>query len=155
MRGARVLFLCTGNSARSLLAEALLRHLGGPDFEAHSAGTHPKGVNPYTEQALARAGITAEGLRSKSLDEYLDQRFEHVITVCDSAAEECPTFPGTPNRIHWSFPDPAAVEGSDADKLAAFQQTLEGMRPRVAAFIEAARSASPAASEERSRQWQN
>jgi arsenate reductase len=141
MSQIRVLFLCTGNSARSIIAEALLRSLGGADFEVHSAGTHPKGVNLYTEKVLQQAGIEPAEFRSKSMDEYLDQKFDYVITVCDNAAEECPVFPGDPERIHWSFPDPAAVEGTDVVKLAAFQQTLREMRQRLDGFVPVARRA--------------
>jgi arsenate reductase len=131
----RVLFLCTGNSARSIIAEALLRELGGDDFEVHSAGTRPKGLNPFTLTVLRQEGIDPSGFNSKSMSVYTNQSFDYVITVCDSAAEECPTFPGAPERIHWSFPDPAEAEGTDLEKLAAFQTTLREMRRRVAPFI--------------------
>ncbi len=135
MTAIRVLFLCTGNSARSIIGAAMLRQLGGDAFDVHSAGTHPKGVNPYSVRVLARAGIDASGERSKSVDEYAGQSFDYVITVCNDAAEECPVFPGAPRRIHWSFPDPAAVEGGDDEKLAAFERTAGAMRERVAAFV--------------------
>jgi arsenate reductase len=136
----RVLFLCTGNSARSLIAEAVLRQIGGDEFEAHSAGTRPKGVNPRTVRVLEQSGITATPLESKSLDLYVNDRdFDYVITVCDNAAEECPVFPGNATRLHWSFPDPAAVEGSDADMLDAFEETLRGMRETIDLFIPIAR----------------
>jgi arsenate reductase len=135
----RVLFLCTGNSARSVIAEALLRQEGGAAFEVFSAGTHPKGLNPYTLKVLDQASLEVEGFRSKSIDEFAGQTFDYVITVCDSAAEECPVFPGQPSRIHWSFPDPAAVEGSDAEKMAAFKETLAGMQRRLRKFVPAAR----------------
>ncbi len=135
MKPVRVLFLCTGNSARSLIAEALLTEFGGADFEVHSAGTHPKGVNPYTERVLTEQNLSTAGLRSKSLDLFMGLQFDYVITVCDAAAEECPIFPGAPDRIHWSFFDPAAAEGADLVKLAAFRETLRGMRRRIEAFI--------------------
>jgi arsenate reductase len=141
MNPIRVLFLCTGNSARSVIAEALLKSLGGEDFEVYSAGTHPKGINPYTEIVLQQAGIDPAQFHSKSMDEYLDRDFDYVITVCDNAAEECPVFPGDPQRIHWSFTDPAAVEGTDVVKLSAFQQTLREMRQRLEGFIPVARRA--------------
>lgn len=134
-----VLFLCTGNSARSIIAEALLRNLGGADFDVYSAGTHPKGINPFTQKVLQQARLDEVEFRSKSMDEYLDRKFDYVITVCDNAAEECPVFPGDPERIHWSFTDPAAVEGTDVVKLAAFQQTLREMRQRLEAFVPVAR----------------
>ena len=139
MTPIRVLFLCSGNSARSVIAEALLRQIGGAGFEAYSAGTHPKGINPYTERALEQAGLTLDGFRSKNVAEFVGQSFDYVITVCDSAAEECPVFPGASERIHWSFPDPAAVEGSDVQKLAAFQETVRGMRRRLELFVPVAR----------------
>jgi arsenate reductase len=138
MTPIRVLFLCTGNSARSIIAEALLKSSGRDAFEVHSAGTEPKGLNPFTEKVLEQDGFPTDDLRSKSLNEYLDQRFDYVITVCDRAAERCPVFPGDPERIHWSFADPAAVEGSDVVKLAAFQATLREMRQRISLFMQVA-----------------
>lgn len=139
MKAVRVLFLCTGNSARSVIGAALLTRQGGEDFEVHSAGTHPKGINPYTLRVLSQAGIDASGERSKSVSEYAGQTFDYVITVCDQAAEECPVFPGAPERIHWSFEDPAAVEGTDEEKLAAFRRTLREMQARVSTFAAVAR----------------
>ncbi len=126
-----VLFLCTGNSARSVIAEALLKDLGGSDFEVHSAGTHPKGINPLTTKVLQQAQLDVSGLRSKDVYEFSGQDFNYVVTVCDNAAEECPTFPGRVERLHWSFPDPAAVQGSEAIKMRAFEETLAGMRERT------------------------
>ena len=134
-----MLFLCTGNSARSVIAEALLKEMGGADFEAHSAGTHPKGINPYTVRTLELAHFDTSELRSKGIGELEAQQFDYVVTVCDNAAEECPVFPGAPERIHWSFPDPAAVEGADAVKMLAFEETLRGMRRRLDLFIPVAR----------------
>ena len=113
MTPIRVLFLCTGNSARSIIAEALLKSAGGDDFEVYSAGTEPKGLNPFTVQVLEQERFDTRRPPLQDMDEYLDQRFDYVITVCDRAAEQCPVFPGDPQRIHWSFPDPAAVEGTD------------------------------------------
>ena len=137
----RVLVLCTGNSARSIIAEALLRTMGGDAFEVHSAGTQPKGINPYTVRVLGEAGIDVRGARSKHMDEFLGETFDYVITVCDQAAEQCPIFSGAPERIHWSFPDPAAVEGTDDAKLAAFRRTVREMRTRLVTFIPAAERA--------------
>ena len=136
-----VLFLCTGNSARSILAEALLRQIGGEDFVVYSAGTEPKGINPYTERVLGQEHIDVSQFYSKSMNEFLGERFDYVITVCDDAAERCPVFPGDPERIHWSFPDPAAVEGEDVVRLAAFQETLRGLRRRIEPFVIVARNA--------------
>ena len=141
MNPIRVLFLCTSNSARSVIAEALLKEMGESDFEVYSAGTHPKGLNPFTLKVLEQDHIDITGFRSQDMAEFVGQHFDYVITVCDQAAEECPVFPGDPQRIHWSFPDPAAIEGSDVVKLAAFQETLRGMRRRLALFIDVARRA--------------
>lgn len=141
MTPIRVLFLCTGNSARSLMAEALLRSLGAGAFEVHSAGTRPTGVNPFTELVLEEEDLPVAGLRSKDAGEFAGEQFDYVITVCDSAAEECPVFPGAPKRIHWSMKDPAAVDGSDAEKEAAFRTTLLGLRERIQGFIPVARGA--------------
>jgi arsenate reductase len=142
----RVLFLCTGNSARSILAEALLKEMGGDDFEVYSAGTDPKGLNPYTVKVLAQEHMDAADFHSKSLNEFIGQTFDYVITVCDNAAERCPVFPGDPERIHWSFPDPAAVEGDEAVKMAAFLEVLRGLRRRLDPFVIVARDAANAAS---------
>jgi arsenate reductase len=139
----RVLFLCTGNSARSIIGEATLRMLGGDAFDVASAGTHPTGINPYTLRVLSESGAGTDGLRSKHMDEYLGETFDYVITVCDDAAEECPIFPGQPVRLHWSFSDPAKVEGDDDVKLAAFRSTLARMRERVDGFISSVRPLSP------------
>ena len=133
-RPIRVLFVCTGNSARSLLGEALLRHHGGDHFEVFSAGTHPAGVNPLTTRVLAEAGIPTDGLRSKSVNEYLDQSFDYVITVCDNARQVCPVFPGVHESMHWGYDDPAAVDGDEATRLAAFRRTATAMGERVNQF---------------------
>ena len=134
-RPIRVLIVCTGNSARSILAEALLRQHGGDDFEVHSAGTEPKGINPFTERVLDEAGIDHSWARSKSVSEYLGQTFDYVITVCDQARQVCPVFPGVHETLHWGYEDPAAVEGSEDERLAAFRSTLTMMGTRIQAFI--------------------
>lgn len=141
MNPIRVLFLCTGNSARSVMAEALLKDMGGAGFEVYSAGTEPKGINPLTAKVLGQAGFDYTGFHSKNVNEFIGRDFDYVITVCDQAAERCPIFPGDPNRIHWSFPDPAAVEGTDVVKLGAFQETMRGLRQRLSTFIPVARRA--------------
>jgi len=141
----RVLFVCTGNSARSQLAEALLQQHGGPAFEVHSAGTEPRGVSPYTVRALAEVGIDWSAARSKSVDEFLGQPFDYVITVCDRARQSCPVFPGSYNSLHWGLEDPAEVEGSDAEKLAAFERTRMEVMTRLHPFIELALRARGAA----------
>lgn len=140
-RPIRVLFVCTGNSARSILAEALLRARGGTDFEVHSAGTEPKGIHPLTLRVLSEAGIPTDGLRSKSVTEYLGQRFDYVITVCDRARQVCPVFPGEHASLHWGYEDPAAVEGSEEERLAAFRGTLLAMGERIGQFVVLARRA--------------
>ena len=134
----RVLFVCTGNSARSIMAEALLRRHGSDRFEVHSAGTDPRGVNPLTLRVLADAGIDASWARSKSVNEFLGQRFDYVITVCDRARATCPVFPGSTNTMHWGLDDPSEVQGTDEEKLAAFRGTETEVSARLRPFIEIA-----------------
>src|SRR6266849_1446351 len=118
----RVLFLCTHNSARSQMAEGLLRHLGGQRFDVFSAGTEASRVRPLAIRAMAELGIDISGQQSKALERYLDQSFDAVITVCDQANEVCPVFYGAKQRLHWSFPDPSAARGSEAEQLAVYRQ---------------------------------
>src|SRR5438067_4649937 len=113
----RVLILCTGNCARSQMAEGLLCHLAGDRFDVYSAGTKPSAVNPLAISVMAERGIDISSHRSKHLDEFRSQSFDYVITVCDDAAEACPIFLGRAHRIHWDFPDPAAVTGTEEEKL--------------------------------------
>jgi len=131
----RVLILCTANSARSQMAEGLLRHLAADRMEVFSAGTRTTSVNPFAIQAMAERGIDISHHRSKHLNEFLGQPFDYVITVCDAAAESCPIFPGKAERIHWSFPDPAAVEG-EAAKAEAFRNVRDGLEARFKAWLE-------------------
>jgi arsenate reductase len=133
----RVLFLCTGNSARSQMAEALLRWLSGGRAEVHSAGTHPRpDVHPMAVATLARQyHLTTEALFPKSLDQYVDQPFDYVITVCDQAAEACPVFPGAAARLHWSLPDPAAAEGTLDDQRRAFHRTAADLEARLRTWL--------------------
>jgi arsenate reductase len=131
----RVLFVCTGNSARSVMAEALLRHHGGAAFEVQSAGTEPRGINPLTLRVLAAAGIDASWARSKSVDEFLGQSFDYVITVCDQARQSCPVFPGGGATFHWGYEDPAAAEGTDDERLLAFRRVLMQLGERIQQFI--------------------
>jgi thioredoxin type arsenate reductase len=135
----RVLFLCTGNSARSQMAEALLRQAGDGDFQVESAGTDPKGVNPYTLRVLADSGIDWSGARSKSAQEFLGQHWDYVITVCDRARQSCPVFPGQYDSLHWGIDDPADVEGTDEERLAAFRTAYLELSMRVRPFITLAR----------------
>lgn len=134
----RVLFVCTGNSARSVMAEALLRRHGADRFEVHSAGTEPKGINPLTLRVLAEAGIDASWARSKSVDEFLDQPFDHVITVCDQARQSCPVFPGVHETLHWDLEDPAAAQGDDDARMAVFRRVFSQLDERIAPFAAAA-----------------
>ena len=124
-RPTRVLILCTGNSARSQMAEALLRARGGHRFEVYSAGVAPKGVHPLAVQAMAEVGIDISGARSKGVTEFLGQPMDYVITVCDHANETCPVFPGAVTRLHHSFEDPAAVPGDEAARLAVFRRVRD------------------------------
>lgn len=130
----RVLFLCTHNSARSQMAEALLRNLAGEKFETFSAGTEQTRVHPLAIRAMQDLGVDMSGHRSKTLDEYRDREFDFVITVCDRANESCPVFPGRGKRIHWSFDDPSAATGDDEQRLAAFRTIRDDIRDRLIAF---------------------
>jgi len=130
----RVLFVCTGNSARSIMAEALLRQHGGDRFEVHSAGTEPRGINPLTLQVLSDAGIDASWARSRSVTEYLGERFDFVITVCDQARQVCPVFPGVHESLHWGYEDPAEATGTDEERLAVFRRVFIQMSERVRQF---------------------
>ncbi|HJZ65558.1 MAG TPA: arsenate reductase ArsC [Candidatus Acidoferrum sp.] len=130
----RVLILCTGNSARSQMAEGFFRKLGGADYEVHSAGIYPSTVNPLAIEAMREIGIDISGHRSKSVDEFAGQSFDTVITVCDFAAEHCPIFPGSPQRMHWNLPDPAAV-GSHDQKLAGFRSIRDELASLIRKFL--------------------
>lgn len=134
-RPIRVLFVCTGNSARSIMAEALLRQHGGSAFEVHSAGTEPKGINPLTLRVLAEAGIEGSWARSKSVDEFVGQSFDYVITVCDQARQSCPVFPGATAPLHWGYEDPAAAEGTDEERLVVFRRVFTQLGGRIHQFI--------------------
>ncbi len=130
----RVLILCTGNSARSQMAEGLLRHDAGNVYSVFSAGTKPTHVRPEAITVMQEAGIDISGHRSKSVDEFAGQNFDYVITVCDNAKESCPIFPAKTQRIHWSIEDPAAVQGSEKERLAAFRLARDELRERLKAF---------------------
>jgi thioredoxin type arsenate reductase len=134
-RPIRVIFVCTGNSARSQMAEALLRHDGGARFEVVSAGVDPRGVHPMTIKALAKVGIDITGARSKSVSEFLGQRFDYVITVCDRARAICPVFPGGSETLHWGLDDPAEAEGTEAERMAVFDRVLKEVSARIHAFM--------------------
>ena len=130
----RVLILCTGNSARSQMAEGLLRHDAGHACEVFSAGTKPTQVRPEAIAVMREAGIDISGHRSKSVDEFEGQDFDYVITVCDNAKESCPIFPAKTIRIHWSIDDPAAVQGPEEERLAAFRRIRDELRARLQTF---------------------
>jgi arsenate reductase len=137
MSKKRVFFLCTGNSARSQMAEGLVNHFLGDRWEAFSAGTAPSGyVHPLAVQALADLGIDAASQRSKSTDEFRDVDFDAVITVCDQAAQNCPIWLGKGQRKHLGFPDPAAATGSGKERLAAFRRVRDGLKQEVLAYLE-------------------
>jgi Protein-tyrosine-phosphatase len=130
----RVLFLCTHNSARSQMAEALLRHRNGDRFEVASAGTEQTRVHPLAIEAIRELGIDMSGHSSKTLDRFLSERWDYVITVCDRANDSCPVFPGAGERIHWSFSDPSAATGSDEDRLEVFRRIRDEILQRIRAF---------------------
>jgi arsenate reductase len=130
-RRVRILVLCTHNSARSQMAEGILRHLGGVRVEVHSAGTVATRVHPLAIAAMAEKEIDISGQRSKHLDEFAGQAFDSVITVCDNARESCPVFPGAPEKIHWSIPDPSAVEGDEATRARAFRVASDELMTRI------------------------
>jgi len=132
----RVLILCTGNSARSQMAEGLLRHDGGAAFEVASAGTKPSHVRPEAIAAMGQIGIDILTHRSKSVDEFAEQAFDYVITVCDNARESCPVFPAATQRIHWSLDDPAAVQGSEEQRLTEFRRVRDQLRMLLREFVE-------------------
>ena len=127
----RVLFLCTHNSARSQMAEGLLRALAGDRFEAMSAGTEATHVRPLAIRAMRELGVDISGQESKTLDRYLREPFDYVITVCDDANEACPFFPGAANRLHWSFEDPSRAKGSEEERLAVFGSVRDRIRQRI------------------------
>lgn len=132
----RILVLCTGNSCRSIMAEALFHQLAGDRVAVESAGSAPAGyVNPRTIQVLDEAGIEHGWARSKSMRDFLDHEFDHVLTVCDDAAEACPVFPGPAIRTHWSIPDPARATGTDDEVLRVYRATLADLRGRIEAFL--------------------
>ncbi len=138
----RVLFLCTGNSARSQMAEAFLRKYAGDRFEAHSAGLEPKNIHPLAIQVMREKGIDISNQASKGVDTYLGKTlFQYLVTVCDDAEKNCPTvWPGVNQRMHWSFEDPAAFEGTDEEKLAKFREIRDKVEQRLKSWLEAQRN---------------
>jgi arsenate reductase (thioredoxin) len=136
-----VLFLCTGNSCRSQMAEGLLRHLAGDRFDVASAGTQPVGLNLGAVAVMQEIGIDISSHRSKRVDEYMDARFDYVITVCDRARESCPVFRGAEATLHWSFDDPAAAQGTLKERKVVFQRVRDEIAERINQFIEGSISA--------------
>jgi len=132
----KVLILCTGNSARSQMAEGLLRHIAGDRFEVESAGTSASFVRPQAIAVMDEIGIDISTHRSKCLDEFLSKSFDYVITVCDNANQTCPTFPGNAERIHWSFEDPAEFKGTDDEVLAVFRSVRDNIHKHLYEFAE-------------------
>jgi arsenate reductase len=130
----RVLVLCTGNSARSQMAEGLLRQEAGDRFEVFSAGTKPSFVRPEAISVMNEIGIDISGQRSKSVDEFAGQELDYVITVCDNAKEACPLFPGSAKRLHWPFEDPASAQGSDDERKAIFRKVRDQIHGRIMTF---------------------
>ena len=131
----RVLFVCTHNSARSQMAEGFLRAFGGDRFEVASAGTEARGIHPFAIQAMAEEGIDISTHESKTIDRYLGEPFDLVITVCDDAAEACPVFPNARARRHWSFPDPSSAIGDDERRFAVFAEVRDAIRERIEAEL--------------------
>jgi arsenate reductase len=137
MSKQKILFLCTGNSARSQMAEAFIRKYADDRFEAHSAGLEPKGLNPLTVKVMDEVGIDISGQISKGVDTYLGKKyFQYLVTVCDDADKNCPTvWPGVNQRMHWSFQDPAAVEGSEEEKLAKFREVRDLIEKKIRTWL--------------------
>ena len=135
LKKTRLLVLCTGNSARSQMAEGLFRAMGGGHYEVFSAGTQPSQVRPEAIAVMREIGIDISAHRSKSIDGFAGQPFDYVVTVCDNARDNCPVFPGGGQRIHWSLEDPAAVQGTEEERCAAFRSIRDRLKERVRAFV--------------------
>ncbi|MGO9270249.1 MAG: arsenate reductase ArsC [Terriglobia bacterium] len=133
----RVLFVCTENSSRSQMAEGFLRHLGGDDFEALSAGAEPTSVNPLAVEVMKEVGIDISGQRAKDVSDFLGQNFQYLIRVCDRVRERCPVLPGAVWYLDWSFEDPATAAGAAAERLAVFRRIRDDIEKRIAEFIAA------------------
>jgi len=135
MTTPKVLFLCTGNSCRSQMAEGLLRNWAGDLLEVTSAGTNPVGLNPLAVRAMAEIGIAISSQKSKHIDSLAEEEFTHVITVCDSAREACPTFPATTQTLHWSFRDPADAQGTDEERMKVFTRVRNEIDEKIGEFV--------------------
>ncbi len=136
MKGnVRVLFLCTGNSARSQMAEGWLRHLSAGRVQVYSAGTEPRGLHPLAVRVMAERGVDISGQRSKPVSEFQGQAFDYVVTVCDRARQSCPSFPGA-RTLHWDLPDPVEAHGSEEDRLQAFRSVRDELESRIRALLQ-------------------
>lgn len=133
--GKKILFLCTGNSARSQMAEGWMKFLGPKDWQIQSAGIFPSYVHPLAIRAMEEVGVDISGQVSKSTDQFLDQRFDYLITLCDNAAMVCPVFPGEGKRLHWPFEDPAAVIGTIEERMVAFRRIRDEIKARIEEFL--------------------
>ena len=131
----KILFICTGNSCRSQIAEGFLKHIAGSVFEASSAGTNPSLINPYAIEVMNEKGIDISKQRSNPLQEFIDDKFDFIITVCDNAKASCPVFPGKCKLIHWNLEDPAKIRGNGKERLAAFRLTRDEIERRVGNLI--------------------
>jgi len=136
MEKKRVLFLCTGNSCRSQMAEGFLRHLGGDRFDAYSAGTNPTQVNPLSIEAMKELDIDISAQKSKPASEFIGQKFDYLITVCDNAKQTCPAFAGGYTKFHWNLKDPAEAEGREEEKMAIFRELRDKIRVKIEEFID-------------------
>jgi len=135
MMKKKVLFLCTGNSARSQMAEGLLRHLAGDKFDVFSAGVNPAQVNPLAIKVMSEIGIDISHHRSKSAMEFIGQKFNYVITVCDNARQTCPVFPGEYEKIHWDIEDPAEARGNEEERLSIFRKIRDKIKENILSFL--------------------
>lgn len=135
MAKERILFLCTGNSARSQMAEGLLKSLAGNQFEIFSAGIKPTKVNPLTIKVMHEIGIDISGYRAKSVSEFINRKFDYIITVCDNARQTCPVFPGKYQKISWDLEDPVSAYGTDEDNLMLFRKTRDSIKQRISNFL--------------------
>lgn len=131
----KIIFICTANSCRSQMAEGLLREMSNGQFEVYSAGTSPSFVNPLTVKVMGELGIDISAQRSESIDDYIGDEFDYVITVCGRAEEECPMFPGNAKRIHWPIDDPAEANGTDDNILKAFREARDDLKRRIESLI--------------------
>jgi len=136
MARKRVLFLCTGNSCRSQMAEGFLRHLAGDKFEVFSAGVKPTQINPLAVKVMAEVGIDISKHKSKSAMEFIGQQFDYVITVCDNAKQTCPVFPGHYEKLHWSLEDPAEAEGGEEERMVVFREIRDKIKQKIGDFLD-------------------